>query len=911
MRRAAAALARFSMHIQTPAPWCSLAVVALLLLGCHSALADWQITRFEIYEGKPVYQPNWEEDAGSSVYDSIGDALDLPRGWRLEEQGNEIQRADSELLREIEKYLGQVAEEYSKMGFADPVAEGWLDSIVRDANGNKAIRVYLYDLPDMTRGFYSGGYLCSDPVTVRKIINFNARNFAPAGRIRDIDYVTLAHELFHAVQYASNFQQDSCGRDLWISEGTSDAIGHDMARALRGVTFKAWLAPRSTETIKIYGGRDYVYSLNDFRLLSNEQARKDAGYMTSSFWRYLAEIKYARVQNPASPLPGSLPVEGVDYSYLANIFSEPWNYGSTPKDSARWVNRVLKKEKNMKLSLARAYSTFISAFADYGQVRIAPERKRLGISRFGDPGPTTAQWLDQIFVDCERAAAFPATVSIHLQPNAAGCIEITSPAGPNLKTPAAVIQVIHNDEALLKQLRIGLLDGTLVSAPTIHSFMDDQPPFIARWTFPLYGDKEDIYIVSNISLQPHRTRQFTPELYFALAEWSDDLWQGPLPAKRPPAPDPPPPKRDREKDRLKKVIADPVNHLMPIPKVERKQWRRPCQITELKYNLCSAKMVITVNYAAWNPRINPLSDQLVITDVFKETLAFSPSGVSVPNAQFEAGLKTERFLESVDASKIRIEIPKTEYGFTGTYNNASIKVSKAGGTSYLSYGPTIVEGDRRIHRPPNGSVTIEEYSHLVLRGSFSASLVDLDDPGRDESPMVARTINGSFTIPSPYQLDEDFSIVEDHFKQEMIQNMMQSAPFGAGVMDGIIQSTGGAPPQILCDEGVDEEFLEAMGFTSGCEGRSGGGELAQQCTCECDSREAEEELPRCQQTCRKEWRGCPLPEDVASGSLDEQLEHCKKSMLKKGVPEGQIPLFLEQIRITPETMRKDVLKALC
>ena len=277
-------------------------------------------------------------------------------GWREQEEGQENKVLDQSMLTSIEFFLEKVAIEYSNLGFADPVAAGWLDSIVLDANGDKAIRFYIREKPGAPQGWFSSGETCDANRVSRKVLNINTLKFAPPDEqgirvIRGVDWATLAHELMHPVLYASRFMQGRCTVGGWISEGIPDAISFDVTRKVLGIDFRDALEPETDSRIlKIYGIRNYAQPLQGHILAANpatntagfkldetllENANINTNYPTSSFWRYLAETWYVKRRNPNAPFPGSRANAGVgisyvDYGYLVEMFDKEHPYSPDP-----------------------------------------------------------------------------------------------------------------------------------------------------------------------------------------------------------------------------------------------------------------------------------------------------------------------------------------------------------------------------------------------------------------------------------------------------------------------------------------------------------------------------------------------------------------------------------------------------
>lgn len=886
--------------------------------------AQWEIPKFVAYEGPPARAPDYrnlfENSIDPSVEVSLLDevAAQVSPGWRLLEIGQETgSPLSATQLRLLELFLEQAALEMSNMGFADPTASGWLDSVVLDENGDKAIRFYVYDHPYGNKApwaFYDSGEECNDG-RLRKVVNINTASFAPPDKagnrvIRGRDWATLAHELFHAVIHASEFMRDRCKVGWWISEAVPDAISYDLTRQLRGETFETELQPREADMLKVYGARDFTHPLEDHvrREGAGEKPRKQLAYRTSSFWRYLAEAKYVKARNPNSQWPGSLPGDGVDssavdYSYIADLFATRNPYARAdrqdPRAEIRWVNNFLKSEPHIKSTLARVYIRFISALANFHEDRVGPAKDQ---HMQGWPAPTMAQWMGFIFgAACEQARGQldgndGAWFDLRLNPNAAGCVQV-NPSGPMPMDTAVVIMIIDNDENALKQLRIGLPDGTVVSAPEIHSFMGDQPPFIARWTLPLFAVRESTYIFSNMASQPHLTKPFSGEAYFNLGTWESDMTTVPLPAPAPPVKKrgPRPTKREQIKNNAEEAVKEPMKRLIPTQKVDRKGYDKPgnCDPMRQRLNKCGPQLVISLGLSPFGPP-QALRGTGDVVSIFSEVAAFNPeNALSTMTEYASVYAEVDLKLQAMDGTKISIAIPRIDYGFTGSFNNADIKVRKGNSPDrgYRSYGPVIEAGGRKYWQPPNGKVTIEEYSHRVIRGSFSADLIDESKRDSNEFPVIAKTISGRFAVMAPFETDEDFAYLEEHFEEEMIQNMLDILPSGFAPVQDIMQNSG--PPSAEFCQKLDAFQLRALGLEEACLGAAGG-EL-QQCSCECDARPVEKPQPACQSQCRNDWKKCPIPDDQLGEGLAAEVAHYR-SLLKAGgmppeVQEGLVEAF--------------------
>ncbi len=289
----------------------SVALIALGLAAPQAVLPAWELTKFEVYQGRPSGKLVADEDASL-----MNDAHRVMFGsWQAEEEGREDSGMNAGLIAETEKFLEDAAREYSRLGFPDPVPAGGFDSIVEDEDGNRVIRVYAYADPTITaRAFYRNPKPCNDAAD-RNFIFINLASFGKGPNPAvpaDQDYLTLAHELFHATLSQSIFRNSyyrngraACKEGKWLHEGLADTMGLYMARELRNITFDQdvfgqWNPAipeeeRKNDASKAFGIRDYAEPLNR----PNEAAKHD--YSTSSFWQYLGEVAHSGRQRLEDP----------------------------------------------------------------------------------------------------------------------------------------------------------------------------------------------------------------------------------------------------------------------------------------------------------------------------------------------------------------------------------------------------------------------------------------------------------------------------------------------------------------------------------------------------------------------------------------------------------------------------------
>lgn len=847
-------------------------LLAAVSVQSHSA---WQVTKFELFQGPPIESDNWQEEESEDFFTSMSEKN----------------------AKETELFLHEVAKELSRLTFADPLAEGYFDSLVTKADGTQAIRVYYYqhEASNAPYAWYSGGEGCSSPKTTRKIINLNKNWYAANGRITDMNYQTLAHELFHAVQASSEYAKKfKCSGPNWITEGTADAMGIHLARSLRDIKFTKEFEPGNNQILKIIGAREYSYPLH---LPHKPGGANDAEYMTSSFWRYLAEEAYA--SKHGKQYAGSAKSKE-NYEYLASFFNQPFGVHTGPAGQLNWLNQRMESETDIRGSLAHLYPIFAASYADFMEARIAP---KMGI----DGQDKTHKWLIQGFTNCNSAGSvgngISTTIDINIKPISARCFKVNVIPGAVQKN--IFLQIMHTDKSILEQLQIGLPDGTDVRPPFILSYQKDQPPHIAIWTFPNLFTNDGTYIISNVAETPAQTKLAELNVHFSMSDWDADMVELPPP---PPPPKPAPPaetKRPTQKEKQRKaideILKNPLDNLQPLTRIDRdkKKAQDSCGGTKRQLNLCGPQLKIKLSLSPFEATLASMGP----SSYGFEAISIIAQGGLNSNEYRNAIVEMETALEAMDGSEIHISIPLVDYGYTGSVNNARIKVNKANtkDRGYEAYGPPVDDGRYKHWRPPTGKVNITQYSHQAIAGTFSANLIDESLRQRADNPVVAKTINGSFFIPAPALHDKDFEISSEHLKEQMIQSSIQQTPFGTKMMQDLIQDRN-LSPQALCEQGVDEDQIKAMGFVDGCSGVTES-DHETLCSCECDAREKEEKNTNCERVCANEWKRCPLPDHLVTDELAAEVAEYQRLMTERNIPPEMQNTMIESFKKMPEWQR--------
>lgn len=200
-----------------------------------------------------------------------------------------------------------------------------------------------------------------------------------------------------------------------------------------------------------------------------------------------------------------------------------------------------------------------------------------------------------------------------------------------------------------------------------------------------------------------------------------------------------------------------------------------------------------------------------------------------------------RQADAVDGSSINLTIPLIDYGFTGSFGNAYISMNRANRDShysiYESVGPRDAKPGPEKEFPLSGTVTILEYTPWVLRGSFSARMVDKAQSNMEVDDPVLRVVHqlsGTFNVAGPWRGDSRASVARSDDLERMVRQDVDSV-FGAGLGGG---STGGG--------GSGTAASASSGGTTATGGQS----------CDCSCNVAESAPPACQEACGGTFQAC-------------------------------------------------------
>lgn len=662
--------------------------------------------------------------------------------------------------QEISRYLRKVADEYERMGFLPPRLE---------AKDGK-YRIYFNNVP-ATQGSPALASCDSE----NWYLHLDEKMVSDGKVVDERLWEHLAHELFHMVQHAYGTCDENPG-DFFV-EGSAEAIGKDMAQRFMGIE-------KDRSTGERWGVRRYDYSLNRpiYAQPDTEEkidANDDHFYMTSSFWRYLGE-------HVASGGRATIKEVQADYSYLHGLMKTPL----ASKQSGNVIESLdAGLRKTIGIGLQRAYAGFASTFAGY----IRGNRFSLSVNT--SPEISEEKFLKRVFGGCSRlkyqAMGAPATGSFDIEPVAARCMTVEFDTSVEFDLD---INVRGVDPSGLTDLSIGTLGGLNVSGP----IGDPQPApvgggYIATWRFRIKTDTPQTFILANVA----RTARFSVQQTFDLTLTATGFTHNQLPeqlstksrtANR----------KTRKPSNTEAPVADPIReaaseqlardlsdlHAMSSSAVTIDHRDRKSKICNepFRFETCSPSTTLSMEL-----RPGSIADMTVTrgaggTFAQMATAAQSIDDHGVENVISDLGALQQQAKKIVGA-RVDIVIPRIRFGFTGSFDNAEIRVSGPGGVILEAVGPQdAIRGGGHAF-PLSGKVTIDEYTPLSLRGRFSAPLVDqvnADLEGQiDPVLSVLYQLEGQFSVASPYQQEPGFQYIlpaEGDLSDMFSQDVAQFAP---------------------------------------------------------------------------------------------------------------------------------------
>lgn len=887
--------ARVSFSLSLPAALFLLLTPVWLQAGHH-----WAITDFEVFLGKPYKY----DDTYYRGQLAVG--LDPDEPMELCQPDN--QRTCDYAVTTLQTYLREVALEMQDIGFADPTANS-IDSIITDYNGRKKVRVYLFDFTAGEFGTDLGLFLgpCDKPESLfgeidlgrefRHVLVLNSRAMFTGGTIGAPGYQNAAHELFHAVQFASRLRSGNnrCKIGKWITEGTADAVGFYMAKKLRNISTREWDKigrPRAPGFAKPWGMRQY------WKTLSSDFPDSTEDYATSSFWRHLAEWDYAK--GNGKDHPGSAKTPG-QYHYLVDFLDQPYGTKSI-RYELRLLDSWMKSWTTMGGGLAPVYAQFAASIADFMDTRIPPIEGLAEAQR-------VPRWLKFLFEGCEEVVLSPASPNkparFSIEPVAARCVtvDIQGAVGP----VALVIENSDMAKTLQKQIRIGAIGGELVQnadTRTAELPARDAGTDYAMWNFLAMAGERNTFVLSNVAPIAGDTAPVNGEFQFSIPSWGSSMTNTQPSAPSRSAPAGQPKTRKQVIDHQKSLRSNPTTNSISavMAGADHRPPAQGCTPEMQSKNLCGPQLGIslTLDYGILVGQ-GPAASA---GGMLKQAGALNmPTG----NEEAETAAMMQHMQANSRGSVISISIPVVDYGYSGSANNARIEVLGNQGRSYQAIATSPDENGQYL---PNGVVNITEYTPHMLRGSFSANLVETADIAKAsrENPVlpVSENVRGQFTVSAPWRgnaarPDAD---ADSAFMTGVREDMMD---FLLKLPEDMRRSMfTGSRLQRLCELGFEDQQLAGLGIAGSCAGSAAGAAASvQQCDCRCEVFEQMRQIPLCQQQCQVTWdkAQCEAKVEALSQQRDAEAARYAAELATIGLDQDMYDTQVQAFRDAPDHLR--------
>ena len=859
-----------------------------LMFACLAlpAQAAWQTTEFEIFVGKPHLDPT-------------SDGFDIPSAGSLVGMGPGMA-----VIVELESYLHDLAVAFQNDGFPDPVPAGAIGPVVETVDGRRAIRVYMLDMNaelGMDKlGFRTGN--CDEPPQRPRLL-LNSRYMFSGDKVTNRGYQNAAHELFHAVQYATKFKRvpSPCAQGTWITEGTADAVGFDYARRLRHISTSDWDTTEGSSWMKAWGARAYYVTLPYKSPLDKTGKPEETwDYQTSAFWRDIAELTYAKKHGGQHPQSRLAPV---DYSYLASLFAtRPAGLGS--QNELAWLDEWLKSYPPISRDLARIYAQFVGSAADHMWRRIPPIR--------GLQGAREPRWLKYLFQPCADVQLTPTAPAkdapFELVPVSARCVNVT--VNGDERANELVIQANDFTADEQNQLWLSAIGGKIAGQADMRlgeAGHPDAGKSYAWWRMPIAPGKKNFFIIANVGKTARDTQALSGKLNFSLPRWTssmeseEDSPQSDSSEEQPKSP-------GEAAERQKALRTAPSRNTATATIAGRgKNIPDPgCDAGRRSRNLCGPRLEIVLSHDRGG-----IPDPALMTGA--GGLLAQMGGVAADMEETPVGSISDFVSQSQALAQfgkgevVTIAIPLIDYGAGGSFSNALISVNKAGDVdsagSLDSLNPA-PDADG-IHAP-NGSVTITEYSPEFLSGTFNAQLVDQRDRHGPGNTLLraADNISGSFNVPAPWRGHAAPDVSADSPMMQGMRSdlvdMLQALP-----PDQRRSLIGGPQLRSLCKL-LTSEDLESLGIPGACEGGGGAAFVAgSMCDCDCRTWEYTQSLPRCGRECDAKWHAwsCGPYLQTGLGELDAETQRYMAEAQQLGVSDNVWKPWVMSFKYSPADIR--------
>lgn len=426
----------------------------------------------------------------------------------------------------MDDHLKLTAEFFEQWDLPEPT----LNPIVSTQDVDQAYRLYLVqNLPNALGLYHIRDCIDEDKIGV---ILIDANDVFSGQGVTDRGLITLSHELFHAVEFSTPLYTQLCKKvpTLWISEGIADAVGLDITRSALAAD-----VPQVEKPQAIAGARNYTAPLH-------LPATNTDAYMTSSFWRFMAE--YYAYRFAGAPQPGPAPGP-VHYGYLDSFYERPASVLADreierPPGELEMLDDWVKSTYPGK-GLRDLYTLFASALPFY------PDRRQ---EQWGAPIDSTT-WLKWTFGGCPTVELTPEApvsepVLFSIEEIAAACwmIDVSAFNSGERTDQIPVVGDVFGDAVELEQLAAGSgLNTDWDSFATSGNFntelgppppvrvstkvsvdpsSSDEGDYVTFWEFPFEPGINGSFVVTNVARNAVETQPIgTLSIVFtALAEYA-------------------------------------------------------------------------------------------------------------------------------------------------------------------------------------------------------------------------------------------------------------------------------------------------------------------------------------------------------------------------------------------------------
>ncbi len=472
-------LSSLSMRRATAQVLLVFALALPVLQSAHAQSRPWPTRKFQVVE---MTQDEIAHDTGGT----FNDAIDAVVGAFSDDVAGDPARARQRA--QVEHYLGQVAHQLEAWGFPPPA----LGRVVALENGELAYRVYSVASVGASRYVPSNGGDGANGGHLR----LNLRDPQLSQALDFQNYATIAHELFHAVQYNTRFFSVEPGMvGDWITEGQAEAVGEDLALA--------YAPPDASRDTMDWGRRSYSRPL--------PIARRDPGgtgqaYDTASFWRYLAERDHLNLTAGPTVLPGiANPAGAVRYGYLASLLSNPPQPRDCHADDDRcrlelqWLDAGLRGYDNFQQPLRKVFPEFAVTMAAYGD----PGGR---VSADNSSGLGADYWRSGVLPDCVKEIVdgpiLEYSRTLRLHGVSANCVYV-----PDFFNDATevFVEAHASGSELLDQIVFGLAGIPKSAKPMLTDIARAHGETSAAWPVRLTPGRDNVLVFVNIALDAPET----------------------------------------------------------------------------------------------------------------------------------------------------------------------------------------------------------------------------------------------------------------------------------------------------------------------------------------------------------------------------------------------------------------------